>query len=167
MINVIETFGVRMKTSAQLEAKLLYLNRLNNLLIEFQQICIRMSEQAPDRHWVSYRHIPAVETDVTPIHTEEDLVRRMKVLSSYRLVLQGLPFAPPPLEAKSAGMECLETERIAGGLRKMIGDLTGTWHRGPLWEISGAGMYTELKRKYLLHYLRYFITVAEEWAGKG
>lgn len=156
-----------MNTSAQLEAKLLYLNRLNNLLVELQQICISRSKHTPDRHWASYRHIPAVVSDVTPIHTEDDLVRRMKILGSYRLVLQELPFAPPPLEAKPASMECLETERIAGGLRKMIGDLTGTWHRGPLWEISGAGMYTELKRKYLLHYLRYFVTVAEEWAVKG
>ena len=151
-----------MGTSKQLEAKLLYLYRINNLLADLQKVCQEMSRRTPDRHYTYYRRIPLLSEDVSPLTRPEDLARGFRTVGSYRLVLQGLSFNPPRLQARSGSMECAETEEIARHLRRMIGDLTGTWHRGPLWEISGAGLYTELKRTYILDYLRYFLAVAEE-----
>ena len=151
-----------MSTSKQLEAKLLYLYRISNLLQELQKICQEMSKRTPDRHFAYYQHIPMLSNDISPLTSPEDLIRGFRILGSYRLVLQGLPFNPPRLRARPGSMECDETETVAKHMRRMIGDLTGTWHRGPLWEISGAGLYTELKRTYLLDYLRYFLAVAEE-----
>jgi len=153
-----------MGTSQKLEARLLYLNRLHILLGDLQRICIEMSERTPDRHLISYRFIPPVCEDLSPISDPEDMTDRFAVVGSYRLVLKDLPFFPPDLGVQPGCSECSETETIARGLRRMIGDLTGTWHRGPLWEISGAGLYTELKREYILRYLRYFMIVAEEWS---
>lgn len=155
---------VLMSTSQQLEAKLLYLHRINNLLQELQKVCVEMSKRVPDRHYIHYHKIPLVSDVITPITIPEDLISRFKTIGSYRLVLQGLPFNPPRLETRPGSMECAETEVIAGHLRRMIGELTGTWHRGPLWEISGAGLYVELKRTYILEYLRYFLIVTEDWA---
>jgi hypothetical protein len=151
-----------MGTSKQLEAKLLYLYRVNNLLQELQQVCLEMSRRTPDRHFASYQHIPLLSEDVSPLTRPEDLRMGFKTVGSYRLVLLDLDFNPPRLQARTGSMECRETEVIARQMRGMIGDLTGTWHRGPLWEISGAGLYTELKRTYILDYLRYFLAVAEE-----
>lgn len=153
-----------MGTSQKLEARLLYLNHLHNILGDLQQICIEMSRRTPDRHLISYAHIPLLGDDLTPIAAPEDLVSRFKCIACYQLVLQGLPFAPPDLGVQPGCNECPETEIIARSLRAMIGKLTGTWHRGPLWEISGAGLYTELKREYILRYLRYFLVVAEEYS---
>ena len=153
-----------MGTSKQLEAKLLYLYRVNNLLQELQKICLEMSRRTPDRHFACYQDIPLLSEDVSPLTHAEDLSKSFKKVGSYRLVLQGLDFNPPRLQARTGSMECNETEVIANYMRRMIGDLTGTWHRGPLWEISGAGLYTELKRTYILDYLRYFLAVAEERA---
>lgn len=153
-----------MSTSKQLEAKLLYLYRINNLLQELQKVCLELSRRTPDRHYTCYRKIPMLSEDVSPLTRPEDLSRGFSLVGSYRLVLQGLPFNPPRLQARPGSMECAETEEIATHMRRMIGDLTGTWHRGPLWEISGAGLYTELKRTYMLDYLRYFLAVAEEQA---
>ncbi len=153
-----------MGTSQKLEARLLYLNQLHNILGELQKICIEMSRHTPDRHLISYARIPLLSDDLSPIGAPEDLVSRFKCVASYQLVLQGLPFAPPDLGVQPGSNECPETETIARCLRAMIGDLTGTWHRGPLWEISGAGLYTELKREYILRYLRYFLVVAEEYS---
>ncbi len=155
-----------MSTSKQLEAKLLYLYRISNLLQELQKVCLELSKQTPDRHFTSYRLIPMLRDDVSPLTRPEDLSRAFEILGSYRLVLQNLPFNPPRLQARSGSMECTETEVIARHMRRMIGDLTGTWHRGPLWEISGAGLYTELKRAYILDYLRYFLAMAEELANQ-
>ena len=154
-----------MSTSKQLEAKLLYLYRINNFLQELQNVCLEMSKRTPDRHFASYRQIPLLHDDVSPLTGPEDLIRAFRILGSYRLVLLNLPFNPPRLQARQGSMECGETEVIARHMRRMIGDLTGTWHRGPLWEISGAGLYTELKRTYILDYLRYFLAMAEEWAN--
>ncbi len=151
-----------MGTSKQLEAKLLYLYRVNNLLQELQKVCLEMSRRTPDRHFASYKNIPLLSEDVSPLTRPEDLRMGFKTVGSYRLVLQDLVFNPPRLQARTGSMECSETEVIARHMRRMIGDLTGTWHRGPLWEISGAGLYTELKRTYILDYLRYFLAVAEE-----
>ena len=156
-----------MGTSHKLEARLLYLNRVHNMLGELQKVCIDMSRRTPDRHLIAYRHIPLLSTDLSPIAGPEDLVGRFATVASYRLVFQGLPFSPPGLGVLPGCSECAETETIARGLRAMIGDLTGTWHRGPLWDISGAGLYTELKREYILRYLRYFLVVAEEWSVDG
>ncbi len=153
-----------MGTSKQLEAKLLYLYRVNNLLQELQKVCLEMSRRTPDRHFASYRRIPLLSEDVSPLTHPEDLSKSFKKVGSYRLVLQGLDFNPPRLRARTGSMECAETEVIAKYMRRMIGDLTGTWHRGPLWEISWAGLYTEVKRTYILDYLRYFLAVAEERA---
>lgn len=155
-----------MGTSKQLEAKLLYLYRINNLLQELQKVCRELSRRTPDRHYACYRNIPLLSEDVTPLIHPADLSRGFKIVGSYRLVLQGLLFNPPRLQARPGSMECDETEEVARHMRRMIGDLTGTWHRGPLWEISGAGLYTELKRTYMLDYLRYFLAVAEERAGQ-
>ncbi len=152
-----------MGTSQKLEARLLYLNRLHNLLVDLQRICIEMSLRTPDRHLISYQHIRPISEDLSPISSPEDMTGRFALVGSYRLVLKDLPFYPPDLGVLPGCRECRETEIIARGLRKMIGDLTGTWHRGPLWEISGAGLYTELKREYILRYLRYFLIIAEEW----
>lgn len=153
-----------MNTSEKLEAKLLYLNRINNLIGDLQKVCVEMSERTPDRHFISYHHIPMISEDLSPICGPGDLIGRFRTVGSYRLVLSGLPFSAPELGVRPGCSECQETETIANCLRKMIGDLTGTWHRGPLWEISGAGLYTELKREYILRYLRYFLVVAEEWS---
>jgi hypothetical protein len=153
-----------MGTSQKLEARLLYLNRLHNKLGELQQVCIEMSRRTPDRHLISYARIPLLSDNLSPIAAPEDLIDRFKCVASYQLVLQGLVFAPPDLTVLPGSSECPETETIARSLRTMIGQLTGTWHRGPLWEISGAGLYTELKREYILRYLRYFLVVAEEYS---
>ena len=153
---------VAMSTSKQLEEKLLYLYRINNLLQELQEVCLELSRQTPDRHYACYRNIPMLSENLAPLTRPEDLRKDFRLVGSYRLVLQGLSFNPPRLQARPASMECAETEEIARHMRRMIGDLTGTWHRGPLWEISGAGLYTELKRTYMLDYLRYFLAVAEE-----
>jgi hypothetical protein len=153
-----------MDTSHKLEARLLYLNRIHNLLDDLQRICIEMSERTPDRHLIAYQHIPLMSEDLSPISGPEDMAGRFALVGSYRLVFKDLPFYPPELGVRPGCRECWETEIIARGLRKMIGDLTGTWHRGPLWDISGAGLYTELKREYILRYLRYFLIVAEEWS---
>lgn len=154
-----------MSTSKQLEAQLLYLYRISNLLQELQKVCLEMSKRTPDRHFASYRQIPLLSEDVSPLSRPEDLAYGFKTIGSYRLVLQGLPFSPPQFKARPGSMECEETEVIATHMRRMIGDLTGTWHRGPLWEISGAGLYVELKRTYILEYLRYFLAVTEEWVN--
>ena len=153
-----------MGTSKQLEAKLIYLYRVNNLLQELQKVCLEMSRRTPDRHFASYKYITLLSEDVAPLTRAEDLRMGFKTVGSYRLVLQNLDFNPPRLQARTGSMECTETEVIARHLRRMIGDRTGTWHRGPLWEISGAGLYTELKRTYILDYLRYFLALAEERA---
>ena len=153
-----------MSTSKQLEAKLLYLYRISNLLQDLQKVCLEMSKRNPDRHFAYYRQIPMLRDDVSPLTRPEDLNRAFRLLGSYRMVLQNLPFNPPRLQARAGSMECDETEVIARRMRRMIGDLTGTWHRGALWEISGAGLYTELKRTYMLDYLRYFLAIADEWA---
>ena len=154
-----------MSTSKQLEAQLLYLYRISNLLQELQKICLEMSKRTPDRHFGCYRQIPSLSEDISPLNRPEDLANGFRTVGSYRLVLQDLPFSPPSLKARPGSMECKETEVIAKHMRRMIGDLTGTWHRGPLWEISGAGLYVELKRTYILEYLRYFIALAEEWVN--
>ena len=156
-----------MGTSKQLEAQLLYLYRINNLLQDLQKVCLEMSRLTPDRHFTSYQRMPMLSEDVSPLTRPEDLSTGFRLIGSYRLVLQGLNFTPPRLQARTGSMECTETEVIARHMRRMIGDLTGTWHRGPLWEISGAGLYTELKRAYILDYLRYFRAVAEEKASQA
>jgi hypothetical protein len=156
-----------MGTSKQLEAKLLYLYRVNNLLQDLQKVALELSKRTPDRHFAFYQRIPLLSEDVSPLTHPEDLSTGFKIVGSYRLVLQGLDFNPPRLQARTGCMECAETEVIARNMRRMIGDLTGTWHRGPLWEISGAGLYTELKRAYILDYLRYFLAVAEEKASQA
>jgi len=155
-----------MSASKQLEAQLLYLYRINNILQELQKVCLESSERTPDRHFISYRHIPLLSEDISPLCGPDDLIGSFKIVGSYRMVLQDLSFSPPPLKTRTGSIECTETELIARHMRRMIGDLTGTWHRGPLWEISGAGLYVELKRTYILEYLRYFLAVAEAWVNR-